>query len=88
MKMTALCAVALSKPLSQLGAAVCSRIAGWSCGTSSKCRNKNAELPGVVGVRSITRRSIVKWTARHAYAYAVHTKSHMPGSPDLVEGKF
>ena len=29
-----------------------------------------------------------KLTVRHAYAYAVYTKSHMQVSPDLVEGKY
>ena len=30
----------------------------------------------------------VKLTVRHVYAYAVHTKSHMQVSPELVKSKF
>ena len=36
----------------------------------------------------LTFRIFVKLTVRQAYAYTVHTKSHMRVSPDLVEGNF
>ena len=36
----------------------------------------------------LTFESFVKLTVRHAYAYAVCTKSHIPVSPYVVEGNF